>query len=195
MSHASSLLFPSHLSTTSLSTCTPVRLSTSHGDILCEDPPNVSFASLHPWLNRTRLQVKSPKISLKRDTSKLVKPMFFHRASKASTYDSLEHCDSPSCVGFGRWASTEYAGSTTVLTKREASADRSRVCHSFRENSMLSSSHFRESAGKPAAVFSHQECRVKRHVPTEKAFPQDINHFTEKTKLYPDSADRKILRE
>ena len=46
---------------------------------------------------------------------------------------------------------------TAVLTgEREASADRPRVYHSFRENSLSSSSHFRESAGKPAAVFSHK---------------------------------------
>ena len=53
MLHAPSLLFPSHLSTTSLSTCTPVRpsirkllLSTSHGDLPCADPSNVSFGLL-----------------------------------------------------------------------------------------------------------------------------------------------------
>ena len=57
MSHAPSLLFPSRVSTTSLSTCTPVRpsvrpstrpslLSTSHGDFHCEDPSNVSFGPL-----------------------------------------------------------------------------------------------------------------------------------------------------
>ena len=40
--------------------------------------------------------------------------------------------------------------------EKEASADRSRVYHSFRENSVSSSSHFREGAGKPAAVFSHK---------------------------------------
>ena len=54
-SHAPSLLFPSHLSAASLSTCTPVRLSirpstrpsllsTSHGDLPCADPSNVSFS-------------------------------------------------------------------------------------------------------------------------------------------------------
>ena len=45
---------------------------------------------------------------------------------------------------------------TTVLTReREASADRSRVYHSFGENSVLSSSHFGNNARKPATVFSH----------------------------------------
>ena len=57
MSHAPSLLFLSHLSTTSLSTCTPVRpsarpptgpsmMSTSHGDLPCADPSDVSFGPL-----------------------------------------------------------------------------------------------------------------------------------------------------
>ena len=39
--------------------------------------------------------------------------------------------------------------------RREASADRSRVYHSFRENSVSSFSPFR-GARKPAAVFSHK---------------------------------------
>ena len=57
MSHAPSLLFPSHLSTNSFSTCTPVRpstgpstrpslMSTSHGHFSCADPSNVSFDPL-----------------------------------------------------------------------------------------------------------------------------------------------------
>ena len=46
--------------------------------------------------------------------------------------------------------------SPLYLQEREASADRSRVYHSFREDSVSSSSHFRESAGKLAAVFSHK---------------------------------------
>ena len=46
--------------------------------------------------------------------------------------------------------------SPLYLQEREASADRSRVYHSFRENSVSSSSHFRESAGKLAAMFSHK---------------------------------------
>ena len=38
----------------------------------------------------------------------------------------------------------------------EASADRSQVYHSYSENSVSSSSHFRTGAGRPAAVFSHK---------------------------------------
>ena len=71
MSHAPSLLFPSHLSTTSLSNCTPVRpsirpstrtslLSTSHGDLPYADTSNVSYATLaetHSLTKATRLSV------------------------------------------------------------------------------------------------------------------------------------------
>ena len=57
MSHALSLSFPSQLSTTSLSTCIPIRpssclstrpllMSSSHGDLPCADPPNVSFGPM-----------------------------------------------------------------------------------------------------------------------------------------------------
>ena len=65
------------------------------------------------------------------------------------------------------------------LQKREASADRSRVYHFLRQNSVSSSSHFRESTGKPAArgrvrrnplrCFQTQGSRVKKHLPTELA--------------------------
>ena len=54
MSHAPSLLYPSHWSSTSFYTCTPVGLSSplssrillmssSHGNLPCADPPKVSF--------------------------------------------------------------------------------------------------------------------------------------------------------
>ena len=56
------------------------------------------------------------------------------------------------------WTRIRYRNMLTsplYLQEREASADRPRVCRSFREISVSSSSHFRESAGKPAALFSH----------------------------------------
>ena len=46
--------------------------------------------------------------------------------------------------------------SPLYLQEREASADRSQVYHSYRVNSVSSSSRFHASAGKPAAVFSHK---------------------------------------
>ena len=38
-----------------------------------------------------------------------------------------------------------------------------------------------------------KESRVKKHIPTEKAFPQDINQFKEKVKLSSGSLIRKKL--
>ena len=40
-----------------------------------------------------------------------------------------------------------------------------------------------------------KESRVKKHFPTEKAFPQDINQFKEKTKFYSGSRILKKLRD
>ena len=86
--------------------------------------------------------------------------------------------------------------SPLYLQEREASADRSRVYHSFRENSVSSSSHFRESAGKPAAMFSQRRKSSQEHIPTENAFPQDVNQFKEKDESFfrfsdPEEAARK----
>ena len=70
--------------------------------------------------------------------------------------------------------------------RREASADRSRVYHSNRENSVSSSSHFRARVGRPAAVFSH-----KRKSNQESHSEQ----FEEKLKLFPDYLKRKMMRD
>ena len=97
MSHAP-LLFPSHLSTTSLSTRTPVRpstrpstrpslMSTSHGDLSGADPSNVSFGPLAETHPPTGYE---PKDLTEEDNSGLVKLMFFHRPRVTSTYDSAE---------------------------------------------------------------------------------------------------------
>ena len=79
MSHALSLLCPSQLSTTSLSTlpiCTPIQpssclstrpfLTSSHGDFPCADPSNVSFGPVAETTSPTRYE-------------------FFHRPSTTST--------------------------------------------------------------------------------------------------------------
>ena len=73
MSHAPSLLFPSRMSTTSLSTlstCTPVRPTTqpstrppftlsSHGDYTCADPSNASFGPLPESTSPTQTRPSS----------------------------------------------------------------------------------------------------------------------------------------
>ena len=163
MSDAHPLLFPSHLSTTSLSTCTSVQsstrpstrpslMSTSHGDLSCADPSNVSFGHLAEIHSPTGYE---PKDLSEEDNSILVKPMLFHRPSMTSTHDSAESITTPPPTSdLDDDPIRNMLASPLYLQERAASADRSRVNHCFRENSVSSSSRFRESAGKPAAVFS-----------------------------------------
>ena len=90
----------------------------------------------------------SPEDLTDEDNSILVKPMFFHRPSMASTYDSAESIATPPPGSdLDDELMRNMLTSPPFFQEREASADRSRVYHSFRENSVLSSSHFRESAG------------------------------------------------
>ena len=70
-----------------------------------------------------------------------------------STYDTAESIATPppeSDLGGGRVR--DMLASPRYLQERKASADRPITCL---ENSVSSSSLFRESAGKPAAIFSH----------------------------------------
>ena len=105
-SHALSLLFPSQLSTTSLSTlsiCTPIRLSTrpptrplllssSHGDFPCADPLNVSFDPVPDSTSPTGYEPNN----LIEDNSMEIKQMFFHKPSMTSTCDTCESITTPS---------------------------------------------------------------------------------------------------
>ena len=73
------------------------------------------------------------------------------------TYESAESIATPPAES--DWFDEQIRNmlaSPLYLQEREVSADRSRVDHSSRENSVSSSSHFRESAEKLAAVFSHK---------------------------------------
>ena len=125
----------------------PLLFSTSHRDLSCADPSNVSFGPLAETHSPTGHE---PKDLTEEDISMLVKSMFFHRPGMTSP------CDSPFLNRI--WIMSKMRNmlaSPLYLKEREASADRSRVYHSFRENSVFSSSHFRESAGKKdVAVFS-----------------------------------------
>ena len=98
----------------------------------------------------------SPKISLKRTPLLLVKPVFCHTPSMTSTYDSAESIATPPLDSdLDDEQIRSMLASPLYLQEREASADRSRVYHSYNESSVSSSSHFRASAGRFAAVFSH----------------------------------------
>ena len=86
-----------------------------------------------------------------------VKPMFFHKPSMTSTYCTCESIATSSPESdLDDDQIRNMLASPLYLQKRQASADRSRVYHFFQENSVSSSSRFRESAGKLAAVFSHK---------------------------------------
>ena len=74
-----------------------------------------------------------------------------------STYDSAESIASqPPESDLDSEQLREMLASPLYLQEKEASADRSRVYRSYRENSVSSSSHFLANAGRPAAVFSHR---------------------------------------
>ena len=138
-SHAPSQLYPSHLST-SLSTCTPVRLSScpstgpllmpsSHGDSPCADPPKVCTS---PMAETTPPTGYEPEDLTEESNSKLVKLMFFHRPSMTSTYDSAESIATlPPESDLDDEQKRNMLVSPLYLQEREASADRSRVYHSF----------------------------------------------------------------
>ena len=110
-----------------------------------------------------------------------------------STCDQLRHCDSPPESDLEDEQIRKMLGSPLYLQEREASADRSRVYFSFRKKLSVKFISFPRQCREPAAL-THQESRVNRHFPTEKAFPQDINQFKEMTKLYSGSLNRKKLR-
>ena len=105
---------------------------------------------LVPWPIWTRLQVTSPKI--------LQKMTILCRLTRYSSTDRVWHrlsaegiaTPSPESDLDDEQIRTMLA-SPLHLQEREASADRSRVCHSLREKSVSSSSHFGENMGKPVA--------------------------------------------
>ena len=190
MSHAPSLLFPLHLSTTSLSICTPVRpstrpstrpslISTSHGDFSFAKPSNVSIRPLAETQSPT---VYEPKDLTEEDNSFLVKPMLFHRPSMTSLCYSAESIATPIRPGICWLHRCAYRRrrSTCRPTTRKISDKFISLPRRYRETcrSVLT-----------------QESRVKKHSPTEKAFPKDINQFEEKMKLHSDSLIRKKVRD
>ena len=90
------LLYPSHLSTTSLSTCTPARPSTRPSTRLLLMSCSHGDASIHRmclsvlWVKMHSSTGYEPKDLTEEDNSMLVKPMFFHRQGMTSTCGSAE---------------------------------------------------------------------------------------------------------
>ena len=110
----------------------------------CHDPQQVSIGFL---ADPTTFAAYEPKDPAENEDLR-VKPLFFHRPSITSTYDSAESIATDDEQIRALLASPLY------LQEREASADQSLVYHSVRENLMSSSSQDPKSAGKPVALFS-----------------------------------------
>ena len=188
IAHSSpSLLFPSSQRTSTLFTSTPILSLTTPSTKLmqtslpdetkpCEDPWKVSFGSLaksHTSTgyepNRLAEEVILPNTELR--------PSFFHTQSTTSAYDSAESIATrpPESDWDDEHIRTMLA-SPLYLQEREASADRSRVHHSLRENTMSTSSHFREkeSTGTCRIVFT--QLKVE-YVPMEKLSLWNVKKF------------------
>ena len=155
MSHAQALLFPYLTSSHSTRTPPPTSLLfPSHGDDHYDDQrPGAPFG--RPCESNTLTGYEAN--DLNEMNNKEGTPIIFHRPSLTSTYDSAENIATPPPESdLDHEQIRNMLASPLYLQEREASADRPRVHHSFRENSVSSSSHFRTSAGRPAAVFSHK---------------------------------------
>ena len=84
-----------------------------------------------------------------------VKPLFFHRPSITSTYDSGESI-ATHWIGFGWWSNSCSAGSTTILAGERSNFGPITSLSLVRENSVSSSSQVQKSTGKPVALFSRE---------------------------------------
>ena len=155
----------------------------------CDDPVIVSFGSLADLHWPTGYELKD---LAEEDNLVQVKPSFFQRPSMTSTYDSAESIATlPPESGLDDEQIRTLLASPLYLQKRDASADRSRVYHSLRKNSVSSSSHFREyGMREPVALLSNKR-KSSQEALSDKIFPQNINRFQE-TNLISDPLTRKI---
>ena len=131
----------------------PPLTTSSHADYTCADPSNSSFGPLPETTSPTGYELNNRV----EDNSMVIKLMFFHKPSMTSTYDTSESIATrPPESDLDDDPIQNMLASPLYFFEREASADRSLVYHSFRQNSLSSSSRFRASAERPAAVFSHE---------------------------------------
>ena len=195
MAHSTlSLMIPPSVSISSLLTCTPIRLATrpSTGPLQIsssdeihhfDDPTNVSSGSL---ADIHSLAGYEPKDLAEKYNLALVRPLFFHRPSMTSTCDSAESiATSAPESDLDDEQIRHMLASPLYLLEREASADRSRVYHSFTENSVISSSHFRESTGRPCSEGEYGETRCvvfkQKEVESRSTFQQTRSFFRTST--------------
>ena len=134
-----------------------------------------------------------------------VKPLFLHRPSITSTYDSAESIATPPPESdLDDEQIRALLASLLYLPEREASADRSQVYLSVREKLMSSSSQDPKSTRKPVALFSsknrsnkekfsdredssseHQQARGKNEPLFRFSHPENsVNSFLEEHRDY-----------
>ena len=103
-----------------------------------------------------------------------VKPLFFHRPSKASTYHSAESIATPPPESDSDDEQIRaLLASPLYMQERAENADRSQVYHSVRENLMSSSSEDPKSTGRPVAFVFKQKQVESRTVFRHKIFPSE----------------------
>ena len=148
MSHALSLLFP-HLTSSAHSTRTRIQTSLlfpSRGDDHCDTDPRHGATFGHLAESNTFTSYEPNDLTEMNNTE--LTPIFFHRPSVTSTYDSAESIAIPPPESdVEDEEMMDVLASPLYLQEREASADQPRVYHSCRESSVSSSSRFRASAG------------------------------------------------
>ena len=114
-----------------------------------------------------------------------------------------ESIATPSWIGVGWWANTEYAGFTAVLTedRRERQVPITSLSLWTRKTWCQVHLIFEKKCREPCPQCSHtNESRVKSHIPTETAFLQDVNQFNGKGETFlrfsdPEEAARLVLEE
>ena len=123
-----------------------------------------------------------------------VKPLFFHRPTTTSTYDSAESIVIPSLAYLDDEQIRALLASPRYLPEREASAERSQAYHSERESLMSSSSQGLKSVGteEPVALFSRHSGLNQDALPErEREQPVDVLGVVNQ---FSDSPTRQILR-
>ena len=202
MSNPPSLLLPSHLSTTSRSTCTPIRpstrqstrpslMSTSHGDLSSSDPSDVSFGPLAETTSPTDYEHKD---LTEEDNSILVKPMFFHRPSMTST--QIQQKALQLSLVNRLWMMSKYGicqlHPCTYRREKQVPSDHEFITPSEKTQCQVHLTSDIVQGNLPQC--SHTKVsRVKKYFSTEKAFPLDIKQFREKANISAGSLIRKKL--
>ena len=129
---------------------------------LTELPPVASYEPKQHAENQDHRHITEDKQFTEHEDLR-IKPLFFHQSIIASTYDSAESIATPPESDSDDEQLRALLTSPLYLQKEGASAERSQVYHSERENLMSSSSQDPISTGKPVAVFSDREDFPSRH--------------------------------